>query len=149
MENAEKTHVALESRPSRVHYDTGELAGRRRRRDGVHISESGGPIVPVALMGSGRDSGILAGLQAALNARLGTKGPISETNNKIQLTMKRKKFFWCAPQRYPNGTRGDNFPKDLGLPLFLGLEKCMRSPQPSDTFTTSQIIKIMKCSTIE
>lgn len=31
-------------------------------------------------------------LQAALDARLNTKGPISETNNKIQLTMKRKKF---------------------------------------------------------
>lgn len=94
---------------------------------------SGGPIVRLLLRG--RDSGILAGLQAALNARLGIKGPISETNNKIQLTMKRKKFFWCAPQIYPNGTRGDNFPKDLGLPLFLSMGPRKKKHNPRFFYT--------------
>lgn len=51
----------------------------------------GVPLSLVALMGDEpRSHGIQ--LQAALDARLNTKGPISETNNKIQLTMKRKKF---------------------------------------------------------
>lgn len=51
----------------------------------------GVPLSLAALMGDEpRRHGIQ--LQAALNARLSTKGPISETNNKIQLTMKRKKL---------------------------------------------------------
>lgn len=65
---------------------------------------SGTPIVAGCSYGVGTDPMVLD--TSGFKRTVGHKSPIPETNNKIQLTMKRKKKIFVRATKMPNGDRG-------------------------------------------